>query len=227
MDNTADPNIYIKPTASIDSDHEEIYRIALELTSPFPGVAEKAQALFYFVRDRIHYSVYMISTNFEDFVASTVLRNGKGYCVQKAVLLAALARGAGIPSRLAFARIRNHKAPRELIAQTGLDVIPSHGYTQLLIGNRWISLTAAFDRELCEKSGVPAVEFDAIQDALLAKDDLSGRPYIEYIEKYEPCADLPFDWLRSKVMPIWGEKSAWLTIQESKGHRMPSGYVFQ
>jgi len=227
MDSTTDPDIHIKPTTAIDSDHKEVRHVALELTSSFPGVAEKAQALFYFVRDRIHYSVYMISTNFEDFVAGTILRRGKGYCVQKAVLLAALARAAGIPSRLAFARIRNHKAPRELIAQTGLDVIPSHGYTQLLLGNRWISLTAAFDRELCERSGMPAVEFDGIHDALLAKDDLSGKPYIEYIEKYEPRADLPFDWLRSKVVPIWGEKSAWLTIEESRGHRMPSGYVFQ
>jgi len=203
-----------------------VRRVAVELTSPLPDDPAKARVLFYFVRDWIHYNVYMISTRFEDFVASTVLARRKGYCVQKAVLLAALARVASIPSRLIFARIKNHKAPWELIAQTGLDVFPSHGYTQLFLGGKWINVTPAFDRELCEKSGVPAVEFDGIHDASLAANDLSGNPYIEYIEKYEPQADLPFEWLRGKVVPIWGEKSAWLTLEESKGHRMPSGYVF-
>jgi transglutaminase-like putative cysteine protease len=217
---------YTRPTKAIDSDNEAIIEKAVQLTSHCGNDCEKAVALFYFVRDSIHYNVYMISTFFEDFIASTVLANGKGYCVQKAVLLAALARVASIPSRLIFARIKNHKAPWELIAQTGLDVFPSHGYTQLFLGGKWINVTPAFDRELCEKSGVPAVEFDGIHDASLAANDLSGKPYVEYIEKYEPQADLPFEWLRGKVVPIWGEKSAWLTLEESKGHRMPSGYVF-
>jgi len=70
------------------------------------------------------------------------------------------------------------------------------------------------------------VEFDGINDALLPAHDLEGRPYIEYIEKYEPQADLPFEWLRGRLVPIWGEKHAWLEQGDSKGHRMPSGYVF-
>jgi transglutaminase-like putative cysteine protease len=160
-------------------------------------------------------------------VASTILARGRGYCVQKAVLLAALARAAGIPSRLIFARIKNHKAPRELVAQTGLDVFPSHGYTQLFLGERWVSVTPAFDRDLCEKIGVPVVEFDGIHDAPLATQDLAGNPYIEYIEKYEPQADLPFEWLRGKLVPIWGEKYSWLKNEDSRGHVMPSGYVFK
>jgi len=225
-DNMEDIKIYLEPTEAIDSGHEAIRRVALELASPFSGEAEKAQALFYFVRDRIHYSVYMVSTRFEDFVASAVLAWERGYCVQKAILLAALARAAGIPSRLVFARIKNHKIPRELVAQTGVDFFPSHGYTQLLLGGKWVSVTPAFDKELCEKTGVPVVEFDGVHDASLAPYDPSGNPYIEYIEKYEPQADFPFEWVRSKVVLIWGEKSSWLTMEASKGHRMPSGYVF-
>jgi transglutaminase-like putative cysteine protease len=168
----------------------------------------------------------MISTEFEDFVASTVLERKKGYCVQKAVLLAALARATGIPSRLVFAKIRNYKAPRELTAQTGFDFFPSHGYAQLYLAGKWVSLTPAFDRELCEKTAVPVVEFDGLHDAHLPPYDLSGNPYIEYIEKYEPQADFPYEWVRGKILPIWGEKSAWLNPEDSKGHVMPSGYVF-
>jgi transglutaminase-like putative cysteine protease len=218
---------YTIPTKAIDSDNEAIIEKAAQLTSQYSNDREKAVALFYFVRDSIHYSVYMISTRFEDFVASTVLARGRGYCVQKAVLLAALGRAVGIPSRLIFARIKNHKAPQELIAQTGLDVFPSHGYTQLFLGGRWVGATPAFDRDLCEKIGVPVVKFDGIHDAPLAPQDLSGNPYIEYIEKYEPQADLPFEWLRGKLVPIWGEKHSWLKNEDSRCHVMPSGYVFK
>jgi transglutaminase-like putative cysteine protease len=73
--------IYKKPTTAIDSDNEAVQIAALELTSSSSDEQEKARALFYFVRDQIHYSVYMISTRFENFVASTVLARKKGYCV--------------------------------------------------------------------------------------------------------------------------------------------------
>ena len=218
---------YLRPTKVIDSDNEAIIEKAFQLTLHCGNDREKTAALFYFVRDSIHYSVYMISTRFEDFVASTVLARGKGYCVQKAVLLAAVARAVDIPSRLIFARIKNHMVPQELIAQTGLDVFPSHGYTQLFLEERWVSVTPAFDRDLCEKNGVPAVEFDGIHDAPLAAQDFAGNPYIEYIEKYESQADLPFEWLRGKLVPIWGEKHSWLKNEDSRGHIMPSGYVFK
>ena len=219
---------HLRPTRAIDSDDEAIIDKAAQLTADCKDDREKAKALFYFVRDSINYNVYMISTFFEDFIASTVLLNGKGCCVQKAVLLAALARAVAIPSRLVFARIKNHKAPRELIAQTGFDVFPSHGYTQLFIEDRWVSVTPAFDKGLCEKSGVPVVEFDGIHDAPLPSHDRSGNRYVDYIDKYEPQTDLPFEWLRGKVLPIWGEKPAWLTVEDAKGHKMlSSGYVFK
>jgi hypothetical protein len=71
-------------------------------------------------------------------------------------------------------------------------------------------VTPAFERSLCEKIGVPPVEFDGTHDALLSGGDLSGRPFIEYLEKYDPERDLPFAWLRERILPIWGEKRAWL-----------------
>jgi len=169
----------------------------------------------------------MISTFFEDFIASTTIANGKGYCVQKAVLLAALARAIGVPSRLVFAKIKNYRMPKELMEQTGINYFPSHGYTQLFLDKRWINVTPAFDKSLCETSGVPVVEFDGVNDAVLARYDLNGKPYIEYIEKYEPQADLPFEWLHSRVFPIWGDKHSWLKNEDSRGHKMPSGYEFK
>jgi hypothetical protein len=51
---------YTRPTKAIDSDNEAIIEKAVQLTSHCGNDLEKAVALFYFVRDSIHYSVYMI-----------------------------------------------------------------------------------------------------------------------------------------------------------------------
>jgi transglutaminase-like putative cysteine protease len=221
-----DLNIYFHPTEAIESDNNEIREVAQRLTTGLRDPVQKSVALFYFVRDEIHYSVYMISTYFEDFRASVTLERRRGYCVQKAILLAALARAVGIPSRLAFAKIRNHRVPEHVVKQTGTNILPSHGYTQLYIHGTWISVTPAFDRSLCEKSGLPPAEFDGVHDALLSDTDLYGRPFIEYLEKYEPQPDFPFSWLRERLLPIWGERHAWLQDADSKGHVMPSGFAF-
>lgn len=219
--------IYLQPTRIIDCSHPDVRDKAMDLTRRCLSEPEKARELFYFVRDEIHYNVYMISTFIEDFRAGIVLLRKKGYCVQKAVLLAALLRAAGIPSRLAFARIRNYRRPDELRAQTGIDDLPSHGYTQVFLHDRWISVTPAFDKMLCEQIKVPVCDFDGENDAFLAGKDLSGNPYIEYLEKYEPQADLPFVWLRGRLFPIWGDKRPWISEADSKGHVMPhSGYRF-
>lgn len=219
--------IYLKPTETINSGDPDIQYTAATLTQNCLTDAEKARALFHFVRDEIHYNVYMISTFIDDFRASVVLSRKKGYCVQKAVLFAALLRCCGIPSRLAFARIRNHRAPLELKEQIGIDYLPSHGYAQLFLRGKWISATPAFDKELCAKIHVPACDFDGENDALLSATDLSGNPYIEYLEKYEPEADLPFTWLHERLFPIWGAKHPWVNEGDAKGHIMPlSGYRF-
>ncbi len=217
---------YLRPTETIDCDNRNIREMATRLTAGVAGETQKASKLFYFTRDDIHYNVYMISTRLEDFRASRVLERKKGYCVQKSILLAALSRALGIPSRLAFAKIQNHRAPDDLKSQTGTNILPAHGYAQLFLQGRWVSLSPSFDRDLCARNNLPPVEFDGTNHALMPSTDLLGRPFIDYIEKYEPHPDFPFQWLRSRVLNIWGEKSAWLTDHDSRGHRMPSGYLF-
>jgi transglutaminase-like putative cysteine protease len=215
--------LYLKPTEAIDSEHETIRKVAKELTSNCVNEAEKAVKLFYFVRDSISYNVYMISVYLEDFKASTVLQRGKGYCVQKAVLLTALARAAGIPSRLVFAKIRNQRAPAHLIERMGTNVFPRHGYNQFFLNGKWISAAATFDKELCHKNGLRTVEFDGVNGAVLPKTDLNGNPYIEYLEIYGPQADLPLEWIAKEISKIWGPgKRAWLSEDDSKDYKMPS-----
>ncbi|MFC2008581.1 transglutaminase family protein [Chloroflexota bacterium] len=202
---------YLAPTDTIDSDSPPIREKADELTRGCATDAEKGARLFYFVRDEIPYNVYMISMFREDFVASTVLERGKGYCVQKAVLLAALGRAAGIPTRLAFAKTRNHRTPQRFVDKVGTNVFPRHGYDQFFLDGEWVSVAATFDRELCEKNGLKTVEFDGTSDATLPPEDASGNPYIEYVERYGHEADLPLDWIVAEVSKMWGpDKRPWL-----------------
>ena len=130
---------YLQPTFTIDCDNGKIVDTAQRLTASCSSDSEKAVALFYFVRDEISYNLYMSSTYEEDFIASRILDWGKGYCVQKAVLLAALGRAARIPSRLAFAKIRNHRVPEKIVQFIGDNVFPRHGYK--------VSLSARFPRK--------------------------------------------------------------------------------
>lgn len=202
---------YLKSTYTIESEHEKIVQTARVVTEGCSSDAEKATALFYFVRDTIRYNVYMVSVFIEDFRASRVLEWGKGYCVQKAVLLASLGRAAGIPSRLAFAKIKNHKLPPAVFEWTGTNIFPRHGYNQFFLNGGWVSVAATFDKELCKRSGLPAVEFDATGDAVLPDRDLDGGPFIEYLEKFPPREDLPFDWIFQRLVRIVGpEKRPWL-----------------
>jgi transglutaminase-like putative cysteine protease len=197
-----DMNAFIQPTPTIESDHPAIVACAERITDGCTNDRERIVKLFYFVRDSIKYNLFMISAHIEDFRASSILEWGRGYCVQKAVLLAALSRAAGIPCRLAYAKIRNHHAPEHIVKMIGTNVFPRHGYNQFYCGGRWINVTAAFDRELCEKNGLPAVEFDGLRDAFLPEKDLEGAPYIEYLEKYPSTANLAFEW----IVPVIKER---------------------
>ena len=199
----------------IELDHASMSATASELTEWWLTAREKSRMLWPDVRDEIPYSLYMISVFKEDFTASRILAWGKGYCVQKAVLLAALARAAGIPARLAFARIRNHKAPAKIVALTGTNIFPRHGYTQLFLEGTWVSMAPTFDSTLCAKIGVPVVEWDGQTDATLPLEDLNGGKYIEYVEKFGHYADLPFDWIVAETSKTVGkDKRPWLSRED-------------
>jgi len=203
--------LYLKATPTLDAGHKRIVETARILTRGCSSDDEKAVKLFYFVRDSIGYNVFMISVFIEDFRASRILEWGKGYCVQKAVLLAALGRAAGIPSRLAFAKIRNHKLPEHIFQIMKTNTFHRHGYNQFLLNGQWVSAAATFDKNLCEKNGLPTVEFDGKSDAILPEKGLKGEPYIEYVEKFPPHDDLPFHWIAEKISEIVGpDKRPWL-----------------
>ncbi len=165
-------------------------------TTGIAGEKEKAIRIFYFVRDEIRYDIYAPRSNDADFKASHVLATREGYCVQKAVLLVALARAAGIPARLRFAEIRSHLTAPVLVEKRGSNVFPYHGLTDLRINGRWVKATPTYDVDYCVRTGVGPIEFDGEKDALLPLHTLDGRLNAEYILDRGSFDDLPIDDIR-------------------------------
>lgn len=202
--------IYLRPTPTIDCDNESIKEKARELTKGQWEAVAKAKSLFYFVRDEIKYNLYVLSDHPEYYKASRTLERGEGFCVFKAVLLAALARATGIPARLHFAAIRNHTAPEKVKQMLGTNVFPTHGYDELYIEGKWVKATPAFDLKLCQENRLIPVEFDSKNDATLPTHTLDGRLHIEYVRDHGHYDDLPFDMimkLRAETLgPDWAER---------------------
>jgi transglutaminase-like putative cysteine protease len=202
MDNQLDN--YLRPTDIIDCDHPSVRQKSEELVSGAKDIKEQATRLFYFVRDEIKYNFWVWRSKPEHFKASNTLTNGNGYCVQKAVLLTALARAAGIPAGLGFAKLRNHLLPQKVIDYLGTDILWFHGYTTLYINGTWVKATPAFDLTLCHESRLVPVEFDGEHDAIFHSHNQDGQLHMEYLKYFGHYDDVPLEKLWQELTRIKG-----------------------
>ena len=186
-------DIYLQPTDFIDSDSPGIIKFAELIIEDKKTDIDKAVKLFYEVRDSIIYDPYQFDVSLYGLKASTVLKRKAAYCVPKAILLAAAARVAGIPSRLGFADVKNHLNSKRLKEVMKTDVFTYHGYTELYLEGKWVKATPAFNLSLCEAIGVFPLEFDGRNDSLFQQLDQKGNRHMEYLIDHGQYADLPYD----------------------------------
>jgi len=190
---------FLRPGRFIDSDHPAIVARAAALADPAAGEAARAVALYYEVRDGIRYNPYLVDTAPASYLASATLAAGQGWCVTKALLLAALCRAAGIPARVGYADVRNHLSTERLRQAMKTDVFYFHGYTSLYLEGRWVKATPAFNIELCEKFGLRPLEFNGRDDSLYHAYDVAGNRHMEYLRDRGDYPDLPFDELMATM----------------------------
>lgn len=183
----------LQPATFIDAGHPSICAFAQRHTPADASVSQTATALYLAVRDGLRYDPYDIPLQAEQLKASAVLASGRGFCVTKAVVLAAVLRAAGIPARVGFADVRNHLTTPRLRAVMGTDVFHYHGYTEVFLAGRWLKATPAFNRSLCEKAGIHPLEFDGTADSIFHPFDAAGRQHMEYLHDHGPRDDLPLD----------------------------------
>lgn len=210
-----DMNIYLQPTYFMNWDHPEVLTLAKTLTQGITSETEKAKHLFYFVRDEILYNPYSPFEEREDYQAHIILKRGEGYCIQKAIVLAALARANGIPARLRLADIRNHLIPPKLWKMMKTKIFYFHGYDELFIRNQWVKVTPTFDMRMCQRLELVPVEFDGIHPALFNPRTRDGQLHVEYVHQWGHYADLPFEdiikgfhhFYSDEMMQRWKEAS--------------------
>lgn len=110
----------------LQSDDAEVQRLAREITAGIRGDLAKARALHDWVNRNMSLDLGVALAS-----AAEVARNRRGTCIASAVLLAALQRAAGLPSRVALG----------LVYYCG--IWGGHAWTDVYIDGRWLSLDAA------------------------------------------------------------------------------------
>lgn len=180
----------------VDVDHPAVRRFVDAVLSEAgldssASDTSRAVALFTAVRDRYRYDPYSISRDPDDYRAGAVAGGSQSWCVPKATLLTAAARAVGIPARVGFADVKNHLQSQRLRERMGTDLFLWHGYSVLWLGDRWLKVSPAFNRELCERFGTRVLEFDGRSDALLHEFDNNGHRHMEYINHRGVYRDIP------------------------------------
>jgi len=213
----------------IDSGHPAVAAFAAEVAGDESNPVDAAVKLYYAVRDRILYDPYVPPDDPDTYRASAVAARGRGYCVGKASLLAAVARARGIPARIAFADVRNHLATPRLLELIGTDVFIYHGITELWLAGRWIKATPTFNLTLCEKFRIHPLEFDGRADAVLHPFDRDGLRHMEYLRLRGSYADVPIDILMPAMLQAYPRLAAFSKTlrgdfaREAKEQGTPSG----
>lgn len=194
---------FLAPAVCIDADHPAIAAFATDVVGTRRDPRDKAIALYYAVRDRIRYDPYAIDLSDHGLKASTALLAGRGWCVPKAALLAAVCRAAGVPARVGFADVKNHLSTERLRQTMQTDVFYWHGYTSILLDGQWLKATPAFNIELCEKFQLQPLEFDGREDSIYHPFDLNGNRHMEYLNLRGEMADVPAETLRMEFARVY------------------------
>jgi transglutaminase-like putative cysteine protease len=187
--------IYLRPTYFVDSDHPDIISFVKRIAGDETDKIKIAVKLYYAVRDGWRYYPYNIDLHHAAMKASTLYsRESKsGYCIEKACLLNACLRAAGIPSRFCFFDVRNHIGVEKLVEILKTDVLVFHACSEIYLNEKWVKATPAFNIGLCEHLGVPPLEFDGTEDSIFQQYDSNGGLFMDYVRDYGSFHDVPHD----------------------------------
>lgn len=184
---------YLQATSTIDFNHEAVKEFVRKYAGKTDAPIKQAVSLYYAVRDGIRYDPYSIDLTVEGLRASTTIINERGWCVAKAILLAACCRSLKIPARLGYADVRNHLSTKRMREQMKTDIFYWHGYTSIYLNGQWVKATPAFNTELCNKFNLRVLEFDGTANSLYHPFDLSGNRHMEYLNDRGDFDDVPID----------------------------------
>jgi hypothetical protein len=213
------PQDAVGGTDVIEADAPAVRELAGRVAGDAEG-AEAARRLFEWVRDEIRYDMAPDVEGRESWQASATLARGRGFCQQKAILLAALLRARGIPAGIVLQDLLDHKIPEHYASFIGSQRLELHGLTCAHLDGRWVRLDATLPRSFVEKKRYRLVEFDGEHDAVLAATDLDGKPHFEVLEELGASADLPDEIVEEVLGLDWLHSDAYKRLVRERGAGM-------
>lgn len=188
---------YLRPTKFLDFDHPAFEGYGEDIPGDL-SPAETAVKLYFKVRDGFLYDPYHLDLRENALKASTVIGKKRAWCVEKATLLAALARKSEIPSRLGYAIVANHIGVEKLVKYLRREEIVFHGYAELFLDGKWVKCTPAFDQRICRMSGVEPLDWNGNEDSMFQAFSGDQR-FMEYLHFYGEFADVPIELMNSEM----------------------------
>jgi uncharacterized membrane protein YdfJ with MMPL/SSD domain len=168
---SAEPRDALTVSTYCDHDHPAIHA-RLEELAPRPGHADGvdvAVAAFEFVRDNVLYTFGPWGVT-----ASRTLESRQGTCTNKANLLVALLRAAGIPAAYGVMRVN----AREYFGSLGPSFLTRyasreslHIYAAAFLNGRWVKCDPSTDRQLSSRTAqfclqTRLVQWDGVHDSM-------------------------------------------------------------
>lgn len=200
LERLLDPAQCLDPTEFLDSDSASVKALA----QARGDTVQNAVRLFEHVRDEIQYEFRAKLTK-DEYRASRVLVDGKGFCVQKAVLLCALLRAAQIPSALVLCDLKDYTLPMRIVQAMGTDTMFHHGLNAIHLNGRWLLADASLSPDVVERKRYRRVDFDGEDDALFPKTTLAGAAHAEVVRFHGMYTDLPYNQMVGAFMAAYAQ----------------------
>lgn len=178
-------------TPFFDLSHPDIQSLISRLTAD-TQLGKVLQA-YYLIRDEIPYNPYTFSKGEIALKASYAASQESAYCIPKSALMVAVCRAIGVPAKIGFADVKNHLSSPKLLEWLRTDLFVMHGYAQLFINNKWVKCTPVFNKGLCDKMGIHALDFDGTEDSIFHPFNADGEAHMEYITDHGTFDEMPVE----------------------------------
>jgi transglutaminase-like putative cysteine protease len=188
---------FLEETPSINFNHPD-FKQFLNRFQFGENQRENALKIYYGIRDHFLYDPYHLDIRRNALVASEILHKNRAWCVEKAIMMVACCRAIGIPSRFGFAIVTNHIGIEKLTHYLQRNEIVFHGYVEVLLDNKWIKCTPAFDKRVCRISGVSTLDWDGKNDSMFQEYE-NGNKFMEYLHFYGEFSDIPFELMHDEM----------------------------
>jgi len=217
---------YLGSTYYFDFENESVQKLIAEYKNDTISYKEKTIGIYTKVRDNWKYDPYSISLSKEKekYRSSHIAEKQSENCVEKSIILIACLRTLGIPARLHLGKVKNHITVDRLTEKFGSNELTPHGMVNVYLDNKWLKMSPAFNKSLCEKLNVEPLEFDGENNFFLQQYNSEGTRFMEYLDDYGYFEDVPLDFMIRNIKETIHIFLIRMKKQQNLNYKKVSGY---